>query len=164
MIPIARQQIKGLPLIEPYLKLTGHKIPKEIVLSIWSSSVLACDRAANPVEALFHIQFIHQEWKLDMPPQEATLASCRPLLSGAGSSYLAACVECHSHGAMPAFFSSDDNLDEVGLRIYAVLGRIFSEKPEIAVRIGIYGHYMRIPANWVFELPIFISDTEEENG
>jgi hypothetical protein len=64
---------------------------------------------------------------------------------------------------MQARFSSLDDQDEQGFRIYAVLGCL-SSKPVMRVRVGMYGHRRDIPANWVFDLPPGIGDAVTGEG
>jgi hypothetical protein len=52
---------------------------------------------------------------------------------------------------MPAFFSATDDGDELGGRFYAVMGRLERANPEIALRLGIYGHWLNnVPALTLF--------------
>jgi hypothetical protein len=43
-----------------------------------------------------------------------------------------------------------DNRDEQGARFYAVIGRIYS-RPEIRLRLGVYGDFVDLPAAALFE-------------
>jgi len=47
-----------------------------------------------------------------------------------------AVVEVHSHHAMRAYFSATDDRDETARRVYGVIGRLESERPEIALRVA----------------------------
>lgn len=161
IIPVFHHKVYGLPTIKPYLKLIPGLVPKEIVTEMWRRSVMATDTNGKGTEILFHLTAVNNRWQLIQPEQIASPFSCQPSHDGAGSSYLTAAIECHSHNSMPAFFSATDDADEGGVRVYAVLGKIFSSQPEIAVRIGIYRNYFLIPAVWVFELPIFLKDVLE---
>lgn len=69
-------------------------------------------------------------------------------------------IEVHSHHTMAPFFSATDDRDEIGFKIYAVIGRL-DTRPAILCRVGIYGHYQEIPASWVFEIPAGIEDELE---
>ena len=89
------------------------------------------------------------------PPQEQTAASVRPV--GSTATYEDSLIELHSHHDMAAQFSSVDNADETGFRVYGVLGNIF-KWPTLRVRVGLYGHYWEVPATWVFDLPPNIAD------
>ncbi len=62
-----------------------------------------------------------------------------------------AVIDLHSHGTLPAFFSQTDDADEQGFRFYVVIGKIGTPEPEIACRVGIYGHHMRVPASTLFD-------------
>ena len=62
-------------------------------------------------------------------------------------------AEFHSHGSSRAFFSATDDRDEQGFRIYGVAGRLDSDRPELSLRVGVYGHFA--PLDWpqVFDGP-----------
>jgi PRTRC genetic system protein A len=47
-----------------------------------------------------------------------------------------AILEVHSHHAMRAYFSATDDRDETGRRVYGVLGRLDSPRPELAFRMA----------------------------
>jgi hypothetical protein len=74
-----------------------------------------------------------------------------------------ALIDLHSHATLEPFFSPTDNKDEQGFRIFAVIGKV-NEKPEIRVRVGVYGNYWKIPADMVFELPGEIRDAYYGKG
>lgn len=61
-------------------------------------------------------------------------------------------MDAHSHGAMGAFFSSVDDHDEKGTRLFMVLGRLNREKPECRLRAGIAGFYKDLRLADVFEM------------
>ena len=50
-------------------------------------------------------------------------------------------AEFHSHGRGRAFFSATDDRDEQGFRIYGVVGRLDTTRPELRLRVGVYGHF-----------------------
>ena len=54
-------------------------------------------------------------------------------------------LELHSHGSHPAIFSSIDNHGEQGLRLYVVVGRLGTERPRVALRVGAYGYFLPVP-------------------
>ena len=61
-------------------------------------------------------------------------------------------VECHSHNTMSAFFSPTDDHDEQGGRFYCVLGHLDRPHPQLVVRLGMYGHWLRnIPGLALFD-------------
>ena len=59
-------------------------------------------------------------------------------------------LDLHSHHGMPAYFSATDDADDQGLSVSAVIGRIFT-RPEIVVRLNVYGLHCPIPASMVFD-------------
>ncbi len=56
----------------------------------------------------------------------------------------------HSHHAMRAYFSPTDDGDERQLRLYAVVGRLYTARPEVALRVGFNGHWLPLPWESVF--------------
>jgi hypothetical protein len=84
-------------------------------------------------------------YRLTVPPQIAgpERVVYRPPTS--------AVLEVHSHGPHPAVFSSTDNRDEQGLRLYGVVGRLGTDRPEVALRAGAYGHFLPVPWETVFD-------------
>lgn len=108
-------------------------------------------------ERLYYGKYYANGWKFIIPEQLATAGSVRPVnpYSLAGKDAL---IELHSHGELPAFFSMTDNADETGFKIYTVIGRIGSPRPEILTRVGVYGHFWTIRSDWVYELPTPIRD------
>ncbi len=62
-------------------------------------------------------------------------------------------AEFHSHGSSRAFFSATDNRDEQGFRIYGVAGRLDTDRPELSLRVGVYGHFAPVKWSRVFDGP-----------
>ena len=147
----ALSEIRGLPALKPSVVLSS-KVPYGFV-----QDMLDFSRAASPNEILFYLlhdenfQFVNP-WRLVIPNQVQAPSNVHPVdpFNPHGQ---VALIECHSHHNMGAFFSREDDKDETGFRIYAVLGEI-STRPALAVRVGIYGHFYPIPAHWVFDLPV----------
>ncbi|MBI4284525.1 MAG: Mov34/MPN/PAD-1 family protein, partial [Chloroflexi bacterium] len=59
-------------------------------------------------------------------------------------------VDIHSHAGMSAFFSSTDNRDEQGLRLYMVVGRLDTLAPEREMRVGVYGYFSPVDLGDIF--------------
>ena len=59
-------------------------------------------------------------------------------------------AEFHSHGGSRAFFSTTDDRDEQGFRIYGVVGRLDGPRPELSLRVGVYGHFAPVEWSQVF--------------
>ena len=62
-------------------------------------------------------------------------------------------AEFHSHGSARAFFSATDDRDEQGFRIYGVVGRLDTLRPELRLRVGVYGHFAPVEWPQVFDGP-----------
>ena len=205
MIPIASLSVRGLPQVEPYLRLEMPKIPASALAYIleeaqnqiapvrscrkcgctdphgclegcWWVEADLCSQCAgedalgasflNPayppgatplssdpahlIEVMFYLDSMQGEWRLWRPPQVQSKVSIQYTPENS-------LVEIHSHHSMGAFFSTTDDADQQGFRIYAVLGRI-NTCPTIRMRIGVYGYFWEVPAGWVFDLPETIQD------
>lgn len=156
---IAPGVVNGLQDLQPSFELNGSRVRGEIVLEMLDRARAARDAQGQPVEILFHLELDDLGvWRLRVPDQTQAPASTKPTDDSTGSSYARACIDVHSHVHMPARFSSLDDRDEMGCRLYVVLGRIH-EAPEIRLRVGLYGYRHEFPAAWVFELPPGITDT-----
>lgn len=154
--PIAQCTIRGLVDIVPLLLFDLPKVPATYVSKMLELSMDNCEDGRRR-ETLFHLIWLEGEsrWRLDMPLQECGAASVKPLEDGPGSSYDLALIEVHSHHEMDAFFSSQDDADEQGFRVYGVLGEIFTE-PKLRVRVGVYGQFWEVPADDIFEMPSMV--------
>lgn len=157
LIPVGRSRVAGLPQAEPAVACVG-RLPSCLL-----SEVLKDARRQawdQPREAMYHI---HETQRgvvsVIRPDQTGTMAHLA--YRGGGEADILA--DIHSHCQMRAYFSSTDNRDEQGLRFYAVIGRIFT-RPEIALRVGIYGDHWRVPVTTLFDTPGPFVDTYEEDG
>ncbi len=103
-----------------------------------------------PNEVLYYLTFFDHSWRLYIPTQITNQTACMPV-DGYGAGSILGLVEVHSHNIMPAFFSKEDDRDEQGFRIYVVLGRLQEPRPQILVRVGIYGFRAVVPAGLVFK-------------
>jgi hypothetical protein len=156
--------IRGLANLEPSLQLNAPRVPREIVAEILHRARAARDAKGQPCEIVFHLELDEaMAWQCHVPDQAQKPARAKPADDSPSSSYARACIEVHSHVDMHARFSSLDDQDEVGFRVYAVLGCI-STAPVIRVRVGMYGYRHNLPANWVFDLPPEIGDAVTGEG
>ena len=53
----------------------------------------------------------------------------------------------------PGVFSGTDDRDEQGFRIYGVVWRTGDPKPELSLRVGVYGHFAPVQWPQVFDGP-----------
>ena len=98
-------------------------------------------------ERFFAVRWDGRSYRLVVPDQEgtATRLKYRP---PAG-----VVAEFHSHGRSRAFFSKTDDGDEQGFRIYGVAGRLHTDRPELSLRVGVYGHFAPVQWSQVFDGP-----------
>ena len=121
-----------------------------------NAQALAQQLASYIGPRLEHRLLDQYRWALQIPEQIQSAGNVRPLDPFVGGTDTL--IEVHSHHNMGAFFSLTDNQEEqAGFRVYAVLGRV-EHNPAINCRVGIYGHFCEIPAEWVFELPAGMVD------
>jgi PRTRC genetic system protein A len=137
-VPIAGCSVRGLPPVYPACNLKHGRLPQRIWDAIvWAAQVGYMRGHEVLVAVTFDPNVGH---RLTVPPQIAgpDRVVYRPPTS--------AVLELHSHGPHPAVFSSTDDRDEQGLRLYGVIGRLVAERPEVALRVGAYGHFL--PVLW----------------
>lgn len=90
------------------------------------------------------------EWRLQML-EERSVGRCHvdtilPVL--ADGEHMV--IDLHSHGLLPAFFSSTDNGDDKGdLKVAGVIGNLDQEEVTTAFRLCVNGMFMTLP----FEIP-----------
>ncbi len=143
--------VRGLETVQPYFHLEVPPVPQAAMAKMLEVA-RASRQGTQPVECLFHLWWEGSAWHLTIPRQERGPGHVKPLDTGEGSSYERALIEVHSHHSMAGFWSGTDDKDEQGFRLYGVLGHIFT-KPELRLRIGVYGQFMELDAEEVFEMP-----------
>jgi PRTRC genetic system protein A len=154
MIPISMCEIRGLRPVKPYVRLDGGKIPL-----ICTQAILAEFQSDLPNESLVWVRLEDKKWKVIKPRQIANENSVHPA-DPFDPGGIAALVDVHSHDTMEPFFSTDDDKDETGFRIFAVFGLLDSQ-PCVMARIGIYGYCWHLAAGDVFVLPDSVIDIAE---
>ena len=60
-------------------------------------------------------------------------------------------ADIHSHHRMRAFYSTTDDADEIGVRLYGVFGNMRGTYYDILFRAGAGGHFARVPAEEILE-------------
>ena len=98
-------------------------------------------------ERFFAVRWDGCSYRLVVPEQLGTATS----LAYAPPAGVVA--EFHSHGTSRAFFSATDDRDEQGFRIYGVAGRLDTDRPELSLRVGVYGHFAPVDWSQVFHGP-----------
>jgi len=141
-MPIAGCEVRGLPPVYPSCNLKHGRIPGWI----WDAIVWAAHIGyMRGHEVLLTVRFDPSVgYRLTVPSQVVGPAHVvyRPTAD--------AILEIHSHGPHAAAFSPTDDADEQGLRLYGVVGRLGTERPEVALRVGAYGHFLAVPWETVF--------------
>lgn len=107
---------------------------------------------SRPIEQMYHFHYFSgphnspEGRRVAAPAQKASAGRVEYW----GGNEPTVVLDLHSHHEMAAYFSSTDNRDEQGCRLYGVIGRIYS-RPEIRLRLGLYGDFVDVPAERVFE-------------
>ena len=57
-------------------------------------------------------------------------------------------VDLHTHGRLPAFWSSTDDADDQGVKVCGVFGNLHHETPSAAFRLAINGQFRELPHPW----------------
>jgi PRTRC genetic system protein A len=134
-IPVASVAIRGLPSLYASVELCRGRLPH----LLWEH--LIAEILAHTEREVFQaVRHDGISYQLVRTAQVAgpVRVRYRPVAG--------AVMELHSHGHYPARFSAVDDADEQGFRIYGVVGRLGTAWPEVALRVGLYGHFL--PLTW----------------
>lgn len=145
-----RERIRGLSDVTPVVTIR-ERVPARAVARMIEMAYLA-----EHFEILFYIAHTPDGWRMTSPNQDQRHTSVRPVDPFAGGTDTV--IELHSHHSMQAFFSATDDREErAGFRVYSVIGDLVM-RPTILTRVGIYGHFWNIPSEWIYSLPVGVSD------
>jgi len=139
---VAPCTVRGLAPVNEKVELTNGPIP----VALFKIGLRWFEDDPG-TERFFAIGWDGHRYRLVVPEQEGTASSLK-YTPPAG-----VVAEFHSHGSSRAFFSKTDDKDELGFRIYGVVGRLDDPEPELSLRVGVYGHFA--PVDWpqVFDGP-----------
>lgn len=142
-VPVAACRVRGLPKAGAMMGLRRGRLPVRLWEAAVTEARLYCELGEETMFAVTNNG--GPNYWLVRPEQErdATSVRYRPAED--------AVLELHSHHRMRAYWSSTDDADEQGLRLYGVLGGLDTPRPEVAIRLGVYGHFMPVPWEAVFE-------------
>jgi PRTRC genetic system protein A len=151
-VPVAECEVRGLTPLETKVVLRYGKIPQhcfDLALN-WMLTDKYQERYAAVVW--------NGEYRLSIPKQAAAKeAVAGGVDEGRGSecgvSYEnpdKVILDLHSHANLKSFFSSVDNTDETGFKLYGVLGKM-DAMPQVLLRVGVYGYRAIVPWGDVFE-------------
>ena len=132
---VAACEVRGLAPVAEKVALAHGPIPAQLF-----ELGLRWFQDDPDTERLFAVRWDGRSYRLVVPPQAGTATSLA-YLPPAG-----VVAEFHSHGSSRAFFSDTDDRDEQGFRIYGVAGRLDNDRPELSLRVGVYGHFA--PVEW----------------
>lgn len=147
-VPVALGRIRGLAHAEPYIIVHPSPIPAKI----FEQAYLELLKGDLNLEAFVAITLKEGKFGVEKPKQTG---------SGAHLKYETVpntVLEIHTHGRIKPFFSSDDNRDEQGFKIYMVLGRLMTR---MRLRLGCYGNFLELNWSDVFEGPIPFNIVQE---
>ena len=139
---VAPGRVRGLAPVSEKVRLTHGPIPAHLF-----ELGLRWFQAVPYTERYFAVRWDGIAYRLVVPPQAGT---------GASLTYqppAGVIAEFHSHGSHRAFFSATDDRDEQGFRVYGVVGRLDTPRPELSLRIGVYGHFAPVEWPQVFDGP-----------
>ena len=141
-VAVAPCTVRGLAPVAGKVELTHGPIPARLF-----ELGLRWFRDDPDTERLFAVRWDGRSYRLVVPEQAGTATSLA-YVPPAG-----VVAECHSHGGSRAFFSATDDRDEQGFRIYGVAGRLDHDRPELSLRVGVYGHFAPVEWSQVFSGP-----------
>ena len=139
---IAPCVVRGLAPVSEKVALPHGRIPSRLL-----EAGLRWFQDAPDTERFFAVRWDGHAYGPVVPPQAGTRAS---LIYQPPSGVVA---EFHSHGSLSAFFSATDDRDEQGFRIYGVAGRLHTARPELRLRVGVYGYFAPVEWSHVFDGP-----------
>ena len=141
-VPVAPCTVRGLAPVVEKVGLAHGPIPAQLF-----ELGLRWFRDDPDTERFFAVRWDGRSYRLVVPEQEGTATRLAYVpLAGV-------VAEFHSHGSSRAFFSATDDRDEQGFRIYGVVGRLATPRPELSLRVGVYGHFAPLDWSQVFDGP-----------
>jgi hypothetical protein len=138
---IQKFEVRGLPALAQEIRPKHGRIKGELLWQIRKDMATYHNR-----EMMYYVTLAGGRVRVHRPRQVGTGASVH---YEDAIDYGRAILDLHSHASMKAFFSATDDADEQGFRWYGVIGRVY-DRPEIALRLGVYGYHLRVPAATLF--------------
>ena len=142
-VPVASCEVRGLAPVAEKVQLAHGPIPSQLF-----ELGLRWFQDDPDTERLFAVRWDGDGYRLVVPEQEgtATRLKYRPPAGRGGRVPL-------PRSLPRLLLEATDDRDEQGFRIYGVAGRLDSDRPELSLRVGVYGHFA--PLNWsqVFDGP-----------
>ena len=139
-VSVAPCEVRGLAPVAEKVELAHGPIPAQLF-----ELGLRWFLDDPSTERFFAVRWDGRSYRLVVPEQEGT-ATRLEYTPPAG-----VVAEFHSHGTSRAFFSKTDDGDEQGFRIYGVVGRLDKYRPELSLRVGVYGNFAPVEWSQVFD-------------
>ena len=157
LLPIAPCTVRGLPSLKARFELKIPRIPARLLDAVLADARRARQQNGKLNEVLYQFHHHDQTVQVKKPPQSVTSVSVTAVTQHAPTLF----CDLHSHGNMHAFWSGTDNADEQSALLYVVIGKLDS-KPEMRLRVGVYGYWMALPVTAVFTSTGTFKDLHEE--
>lgn len=137
---VAEGTVRGLVSLTEEVRLRHGKIPRHL----YDLAVMVF--AGSPLDERYLAIVWDGRYDIRHPPQEMQPGRVRyDVVPGS-------VMDIHSHGAMTAWFSHVDDIDEQGLKLYGVVGRVNTMLPEAVFRVGVYGYFCPLEAEDIFDV------------
>lgn len=137
----------SLPLPYGKVERTGIDLRHGLIPSVLFDEALAKSRAAVPNEWAGFIVWDEENGQYALYEPDGLIAGpghVRYLASFPDN--LTHVIDLHSHGNLPAFFSTtDDHSDLTGFYVAGVIGNCGSDSPTFATRMVVNGHFLPCP-------------------
>lgn len=142
--------------VVPGFRYGLKRIPGDILGQIISFFKKYTEIGNFEVMIRVYYDVVEKEYVVECPKQVVTPVhidcSYNPDFIGRNSLRYIPVLEIHSHNVMRAFFSDEDNEDEKRYGLYAVVGRLNTETPEIILRAKANDSEVRVAISEVFEI------------
>lgn len=137
-IPIAKCNVRGLAPLEKKISFLYGSIPQRFF-------DLTLNQFLTDISREHYVAVVGDAgYKFYIPVQDKSEGK---VVYATGENVV---LEMHSHGTMGAGFSTQDDDDETGMKIFGVIGSL-DKRPVIRLRIGVYGYFHELSWSEVFD-------------
>lgn len=153
---IPAEEILEYEPVKPGFRFGLKRIPGEVLGQIISFFKKYTEIGNFEVMIRVYYDVVEKEYVVECPKQLVTPVhidcSYNPDYIGRNSLRYIPVLEIHSHNVMKAFFSDVDDEDEKRYGLYAVVGRLNTDNPEIILRAKANDSQIGVPIGEVFEI------------
>lgn len=140
--------------ITPSFRYDLKRIPGGILGQILSFFKQYTEKGNFEVMIRVYYDAVEKEYVVECPQQVVTPiridCTYNPDYIGRNSLRYIPVLEIHSHNVMKAFFSDTDDTDEQRFGLYAVVGRLHTDSPQIVLRAKANDSHVPVPVSEVF--------------